>query len=782
MALLRKPQLYYVHDRGVRNDHTADAVFVGTGLFGYGGTSLSMQWVRPRGAAAYRKTTFSLAAGGEFMSLGFNYNAFNSDDDADLNRLTSWDVGLTLHPWRYLAIGAAAKNFDGPRLHTAAQAYPLPPSPVAVARQYDLGLAFRPFTDRVALAGDFLIDDQRGLPGSRLSFAALVEPLDGLVLSGGLAFGLHGNNDVVGQVAITLNGGPVGATVSGGAGGNGGSIAADWSSQIQLRVSMDRFRGLPIMRDRFLILDVPGLLANPNSGLTSIILPSTREPYLELLSLIDRARRDRDVGGVLVKVSALPDIGHARVEELRAALMDLRAHGKKVYALFMDGGDDEYLLATAAEKIWAVPQATFLVNGYTANATFLGGTLQKIGVSVDVARVGEYKTYPDTFTRTEMGPQEREMLDGWVDGLYRRTLATVTQSRALGDEAFKATLDQGILSANAAKAAGLVDEVVYPDELQGLLEKGYGHSVELVTEVPKDKDWPRRWGVRPKIAVINVEGMISEGKSRNDLLGLTRIAGAQSVLNGLQKAMMDPLTRAIVVRVDSTGGSGAASDLVWRAIRKVRDFKPVVASMGDYAASGGYYIAMGGERVFAEPSTLTGSIGVFALKPDLSGLLEKVGVNIQTLKRGDKADLFSLNHPWTEGEQQAMQRFVDEFYDQFITKVAESRKMEKAAVDAVGRGRIFSGEAAVKNGLVDELGGLDDAIAWAKERAGLKGSEVDVEIYKESQGLLDLPSSSETDAKAILARALGDAAAEVGVALEMPNGPLAMMPYRLRVK
>ncbi|MBI5544012.1 MAG: S49 family peptidase, partial [Deltaproteobacteria bacterium] len=604
VALLGKPQLFYLHERSLRADRVIDAAFVGTGLFGWGGLSLGMQWVRPRGLSDYRKTTWTLGIGNEIVALGASYNDFSSDQ-AGLDRLASWDAGLTVRPWRYLSLGAAARDFDGPTVDG-----------VQLPRRYDLGFALRPFTDRIALSGDFLIDDQRGLPGSSLSFAAQAEPVPGLVVSGGLAVGLH-TDEVIGQVALTLNTPYVGATWSGGAGSD---VSDNWSQLVQLRLSAERYRPLPLARDQVLVLDIPQRLSPPSGGLLSLLTPSKREPYLELLAAIERIRKDPGVAGVLIKVSELPDVGPARVEELRQALVSLRSSGKRLWALFMDGGDNEYLLATAAERIWAVPQATFQVNGYSTTATFLAATLAGLGVKVDVARVGEYKTAPDSFTRTSMSPEEREMLDAWLDGLYRRSLATIEKARSLGTDPLRATLDRGILTAGGAKEAGLIDEIVYPDELQKMLENGHGRSLDLVGEETKEVAWPRRWGARPRIAIVNVEGLIAEGKSRSDPFGLTRVAGAESALRELQMAVDDPLTKAIVVRVDSTGGSGAASDLVWRAIRKVREFKPVVVSMGDYAASGGYYIAMAGERVFAEPSTLTGSIGVFALKPDLSGL------------------------------------------------------------------------------------------------------------------------------------------------------------------
>lgn len=783
LALLGSPQLVYQHERNLRQDRIVDSFHLGSGLFGYGGIGLGLQFVRPGGAPGYRKATFALSVGNEFASLGAGFNDFGSDDVA-YDALTSWDLGLTLRPVRYLSFAFAARDVDAPTL-SYARAFPpgttLPArfAPVRVPRRFDVGLAVRPGTDRVVVAGDWIFDDQQGLGRSKLSLALQVEPLAGLVVGGGFAYDA-GRGEAVGQVLLTLNTPHVGASWWGGAGED---VAGRWDQGVQVRLSADRYRALPFARDRVVVLD-PGSLVTKSQGLlASLVAPSTREPYLETLALLERVRTSKEASGVLVKVGKLPEVGHARVEELRQALMALRASGKHVWALWMDGGDDEYLLASAAEKIWAVPQATLAVNGYASTQTFFAGTLEKLGVTVDVARVGQYKTAPDSFTREDMSPEEREMLGAWLDQVYGSTLATVAAARGLTEEALQKIVGRGVLSARMAKEAGLVDELVYPDELQGLLEAGNGRSLDLVGELPQEQAWPRRWGLRPKIAVVNVEGLISDGKTREDPFGLLRIAGADSTLRELETAVRDPRVKAVVLRVDSSGGSGAASDLVWRAVAKVNEYKPVVVSMGDTAASGGYYIAAAGQRVFAEPSTLTGSIGVFAVKPDLGGLLEKLGVRREVLRRGAHSDLFSITRPWTEEERQAVQTATDEFYDVFITRVAESRKMEKAQVDSLGRGRIFSGRAALQAGLVDELGGLQDAIAWAKERTGLAGAEVDVEVVRDGGGLLGLELGGQgSEAMTRLARSLGDSAAALGAALELPQGPLALMPYKVTAK
>ncbi len=773
LALLEKPQLLYLHERTLASTRTTDALFVGTGLFGWGGVGVGVSWLRPATGPSLRRTAASLALGGRLLSLGLTFNSVAAPEDRSgqvaEGAHTGWDAGLTFHPWRFLSIAATAQDFDGPRTGVATTA----------PRRFTLGIAGRPGADRVSLAADLLVDDQTGFDGARLNFAARVEPLEGLVVSGGFAMGLDGK-DLMGQVALTLNTGHFGATFAGGMVGD----LQHWHTVTQVRASMDRVRGLPFYRDQLLVVDVPALVAKKEGGLLQqLVAPSSREPYLELLSLLERARRTPEVAGVLLKLGELSGVGAARIEELRQEFLRTRAAGKHVYAIFLGGGDAEYLLATAAERIWTVPQATFLLNGYSVTSNYLAGALANLGVRVDVAKVGSHKTAPDTWTRTEMTPEEREMLDAWLDGLSGRMARAVDQSRGVKPERLAEAQARGVLTASMAKEAGLVDQVLYPDELPGVLREAAGRDLDLVGELPARVASPPRWGTRPKIALINLEGMIAEGKDRSDLFGLTRIAGAETALRSLDAAARDPSIRAIVLRVDSSGGSGAASDLLWRAVRKVREVKPLVAVMGDYAASGGYYVAMGAERVFAEPSTLTGSIGVFALKPDLSGLLEKLGVKQQTVRRGEHADLLSLTRPWSASEQQAMQAYMDEFYDLFITRVAECRKLDKAAVDAVGRGRVFSGEAALQHKLVDELGGVREALAWVQERAGLGGEEYDLEVLRERGGLLDLDLGDQgAEALHRVGRTLGEPAGALGVALELPEGPLALLPFRLSVR
>jgi protease-4 len=767
LAQVRGLGLIYIHERNLGIDSIDDSLFLGDTFFDVLGVGLSLQWIREQGRPSFRKTTWAFSLGGRTLSLGLNYNLFSADESEDIDHLSTWDAGLLVRPASFLSVGFAAKDFNGAHL-----------SGTELPRRYDLGLGVRPFSDRITLGADLLVDDRGGFSESRLAFTAWVEPFSGFLVLAGLDTGLNSSR-VAGQISIALNGPFFGATLASGADSD-----FDRSNHlIQLRASAERYRSLELPTAHWEVLDLDAHLHRRGAPLVSLFAPSSRDPYLELLSTLSRMREDRHLAGVVVKVTPLDGLGQARIEELRSALSELRQHGKHLVAYFMEGGDSEYLVASAAERIYTVPQATFLVNGLSASAIFFATALNKLGVTVDVARVGAYKNAPDELTRSDMSPEQREVLDSYLDGAFARFLSAVEQARSLNEESLRATVDRGILSAQSAKEAGLVDDLLYPDELPSKLEAIQHGAVSLSDHYPAEPDWPRRWGERPKIAIVNIEGVIAEGKSRTDPFGMTRVAGAETIVKQLQSLLEDRRVAAVVIRIESGGGSGSASDLIWRAVRNVREHKPVIVSMGDYAASGGYYIAMAGDEVLAEPSTLTGSIGVFALKPGFGPLLAKLGIHPQVLKRGDKADLFSLARSWTSGEQEAMQRYIDEFYNLFITRVAESRNLEKSKVDSIAQGRVWSGEAAQKIGLVDELGSLSDAIARAQRRAGLEGKEVEVELLKGEGGVLELPFASTGEERQGLGRLLGEVAAPFGLALiDLPDVPLAILPWRVTVK
>jgi protease-4 len=285
-------------------------------------------------------------------------------------------------------------------------------------------------------------------------------------------------------------------------------------------------------------------------------------------------------------------------------------------------------------------------------------------------------------------------------------------------------VDQGLLGADEAKAAGLVDEVIWPDEVEGWARRLTGRRVRLGGAYrPEPERRAQRWGRPPVVEVVRVEGTIVPGKSRPGPIGDEGIAGAETIAAQLRRAADDGDVKAIVLRVDSPGGDGLASDLIWREVVRARGKKPVVASMGDSAASGGYLVAVGADTIVAQPSTLTGSIGVFALKPDLSGLLGKLSIGREAFARGQNAQLGSLAKPWTPSERRTVERQIEAFYRLFVDRVAEGRKLPRAEVEPLAGGRVWTGRQAFDRRLVDRLGSLEDALAIAKERARIGPGE-----------------------------------------------------------
>ena len=347
---------------------------------------------------------------------------------------------------------------------------------------------------------------------------------------------------------------------------------------------------------------------------------------------------------MVLKIDDLPDTGMARMEELRQSVLRLRSAGKKVVAVVLKAEDPEYLLASAADRVYALPQSVFQIDGLRARAEFAGGTMEKLGVSWDVARVGAYKNSPDQLTRSEMSAEQREALTAYLDATYQHLQASI--AARVNPEALQRALDAALIPPATARELGLVDEVISPQDLdQKLHELLPGARFEASYAPFSRRD--AAWGRRKAVAIVPVVGTISGGKSRQDGLTGSAIAGAETVIRALAEAAEDDQVAAIVIRVDSPGGDGLASDLMYRAVLDAAQKKPVVASMGDRAASGGYYAAMGAQQIYASPATLTGSIGVFYLKPALGDLLGKLGITSQVITRGPHADFSSELRPWT---------------------------------------------------------------------------------------------------------------------------------------
>ncbi len=528
---------------------------------------------------------------------------------------------------------------------------------------------------------------------------------------------------------------------------------------------------------QYLSLELSGEVPEePVTGFSGLL--ESRPPSLRgLVEAVDRAAKDPGVKGLLLRVDSL-DAGWARVGELRDALVRFRRSGKPSWAHLESAGNKEYYLATGCAKIAASPTALLDVSGLALEVTFFKGTLDKLGVQAQFEGVGKYKNAPNQFTETGFTPPHREQMEALVDSLFDSYVRAVAEARGLSPARVRGLIDEGPFDARRAKATGLVDEVLYLDQVEGktggtrrLSPARYLKSVRGMT-----------FDSRPKIALVYAVGTIAAGESQSSPFG-DGIVGADTLVRGLRQAARDDGVRAIVLRVDSPGGSGSASDAVWREVSLARRSKPVVVSMGDYAASGGYYISMNADAIVAEPGTITGSIGVFSGKFSMRGLYAKLGISEAVVQRGRYARLFSGSDPWDDQERERVRSLNRQFYATFVNKAAEGRHRTPDEIDAVAQGRVWTGADALRAGLVDTLGGLDVALAVAREKAHLaRGQELNLVVVPERKGLFELLMERQDDD--IVARVLGPRAASLlrWAAALGGSGPIARLPFELAVR
>ena len=531
----------------------------------------------------------------------------------------------------------------------------------------------------------------------------------------------------------------------------------------------------------YLYLDLEGEIPEqPPVELPSFL--ERRPPSLRtLVESIDRAGRDAKVDALVLRVGFLPDAGWGKVQELRDAVGRFRKSGKPAYAHLEFAGNKEYYLATACSKVYAVPNAILDVSGLRSETTFFAGTLEKLGVEAQFEGVGKYKNAPNQFTETGFTEPHREQMEALLDSVYGEYARGIGAARGKSAEEVQAVVDNGPYDGQTALAAGLVDELLYADQLRERLKDAESVSPGRYAKAASGRGFG--FDRRPRIALVYAVGEITSGESQGGPFG-GQVAGSDTVAAALKQAREDDSIRAIVLRVDSPGGSGVASDVIWREAVLARDAKPLVVSMGDLAASGGYYIAMPAHAIVAQPGTITGSIGVFGGKLTLRGLYDKLGITKEILLRGRNADLFSEYRPWDEEDRAKFRGLMESFYREFVTKAADGRKKSYEDVDAVAQGRVWTGAEALHHGLVDKLGGLDVAVAEAKQRAKIDaGDEVALVIVPERKGLLETileRQEEEVGESALLPR---DLRSFLRWAAHLGDGELvARLPFDLTIR
>ena len=497
-------------------------------------------------------------------------------------------------------------------------------------------------------------------------------------------------------------------------------------------VLISRSMGRPdVPNNSVLVLSISGGLPDyvAEEPLAKAFGISQTQSFTSLLTQLRKAKIDNRIGAVLLEIN-FPDIGWAKADEFRDAVKDFKASGKPVYAYMQIGTNKEYYLATAADKIFLPPPGDIYINGFAAEAMFYKGSLDKLGIEADVIQIGpKYKNAPDQYTKKEMGEGQREVLNAILDEYFSRFTAGIAESRKKSVDDVKALIDGAPYNAVKAKELGLIDDAFYREQVDNELKAklGYGADDKLKTirggeyrEIQSDSLGLNKG---EKVAVIYASGAINIGRSSNGALN-GEMVGSDTIVAAVNDAADDKSIRAIVLRVDSPGGSALASDMMWYALENAKAKKPVVVSMSDVAASGGYYIACNANKIVAEPSTITGSIGMFLGKPVVKGLYDWLGVNNEYVMRGKNAGIFRETEKFTPEERAKMTDQANVvYYDNFVPKVAKGRNKTAEEVNTLGQGRVWTGTQAKGNGLIDEFGGLEKAIDVAKELAGLSSDK-----------------------------------------------------------
>ncbi len=552
-------------------------------------------------------------------------------------------------------------------------------------------------------------------------------------------------------------------------------------------------RGPSVPDHSTLVLRIGGELVEspPNDVLGQVTGGARVETVRSYVDALRRAKDDARIESVLIVPTPIASPFWGKVQEIRDAVIDFKKSGKRISAYLEYAGEREYYLASAADRIYLMPTSSLDVTGVATYEVFLKGTLDKIGAQADFEKIGDYKTAPNQLTQTTFTPAHREMTESLTRDMYDQLVRGIAETRKKNVEEVRALIDQGPFLAEQALKAGLVDALAYEDQLddQGAVSKsgtveGERYGRARAASPP--------YGA-PRVAVVYVTGVINSGDGGYDPLN-GEVTGSMRLVKAIRMARADDLVRAIVVRIDSPGGSSIASDVIWRELTVTKNEKPerpVVASMSDLAASGGYYVAMAAPNIVAQPGTLTGSIGIYGGKFVTGGTYEKLGAHIEGVTIGRNAGMESPQRPFNESERQKLREQIGSFYKGFVEKVAAARKMPFARVDQLAQGRVWTGAQAQQHGLVDALGGLDRAIALAKDRAGIPAdTQVEVVTYPPRRTLAEMlieeltGEGSDRQLEAMVSvvggmrtaerRALGLLTAPAR--LFNPGEPLALMP------
>ena len=607
-------------------------------------------------------------------------------------------LGFQTRPFRWAAVGLAVQDL----------------AEAVGERSWDVGLAIRPGLDWLTLSSQWRLTESVPIEGDTLDLRFLLnaEPIPGLLVG----FGTDHDFERL-DFQLALDFGRVGSE---------GAVLVRNDEPLAAAQLVARAKPAPALRAprKMIVVELAGDLA-PEPTIDLFRQRIERGTYGGKPLLLRAIARPNATSGAMIRIRSL-DVGWGKLQELRAGIEMIRAAGKPVVCFVDLPSDREYYLASACDRIVGLPASVLAVDGVAANLLFLNEGLGKLGVEVEAVKREDHKTAPNLFTESAPTPEQEETVASILDETYDALVDGIARGRDTPRSRVVGMIDRGTVTATEAVAQGWLDATLYPDQVEDWVRRQFGNvafgEAEEVEEPSR-----RRWGVRPKIAIITIDSVITSGESQFVPFGFGTTSGATTIAKALDRAKKDPDVRAIILRVDSPGGDAVASDLIARAVEEAASKKPVIASFGDVAASGGYYVAAPSRAIFAEPTTLTGSIGVFSLRASFSRLMSKLGISATEYERGEHANLRSPLQPLKAKDRRVIERQVDFFYQQFLQTVASGRGLPLDEVRDVAGGRVWTGADARERGLVDELGGFPEALAYAKREAGLSPQD-DVEL------------------------------------------------------
>ncbi|MAA80513.1 MAG: signal peptide peptidase SppA [Deltaproteobacteria bacterium] len=605
------------------------------------------------------------------------------------------DLSLSFRPFSFLGFSAGTRNLGS--------------SHPDVSTEYYSGLGLRTFSGALALGADWTMKDNE----NRYEGTLTLQPISGLEIrvfgnsTGSWGGGLHLTNSL---------------------GYFGGSYHPD-QQQINYVQRVPNGRAT-LSKNKLVSFSLRSSYSYQPSNL---LFQKSGMSYLDILHQIHEAAIAQDVQTIVFRIPRL-QLSYAQLQEIAQEIQHARNTGKEV-VVYINGDVDtkSYFLASFANKILMHPAANFSVVGIFSERMYLRGFLDLIGVTPEVVRRSAYKSSPEQFTHTQSSPASQEQTQERLSSLFSRICSTIAKNRNIDTKKVQDYIDQAPYTAQESKEIGFIDGLHYPDELEDLFDEWFDSPQKIDNYGRKTFD--DGWEQQPEIAVLYASGMIVSGSSQDPgLFGGINMVGSQTLIKQIEKSQKDDNIKAVVLRVDSPGGSAFASEEIWRALQLLKKEKPLIISMGGVAASGGYYIAAAGDRIFAEPTTVTGSIGVYINRFQLDKLYNLLGIGVENFSMGNHAGIYGKSQGWTSSEREKMEHLVEDAYRLFKTRVADGRSLTPQEVEAIAQGRVWSGEAAKTQKLVDEMGGIYEAILHAKLKSGIKSTkEIQIRTFSGTQ-------------------------------------------------